>query len=183
MTEWGLKLGYKLKLVKDIEKERSYWTKKVDEMLGSIKYFNTHPAIFFSIFFLSVIDLICLTSIPFFVYKSFGGSGMSWIFITVSTMYVTSSSLLAPTPGTSGAAEASFYAIFNKIIVGGMVFYGLITWRIITFYSYMLIGILLLIYEAFFKKKSAIDKKDEMKGRVTNRMRADKDKESAVSNK
>jgi len=176
LTEWGLKLGHKLKLVKDIDKERGYWTKKVDDMLGSIKYFNSYPVIFFSVFFLSIIDMLCLASIPFFVYKSFGGVSFSWLFIMVSTMYVISSSLLAPTPGTSGAAEASFYTIFYKIITGGLVFYGLITWRILTFYSFLLIGILLLIYESFFKKKSKIDLIDEQKGRMTNKKRKEMEK-------
>lgn len=174
LAEWGLKLGHKLKLVKDIDKEREYWIKKVDDMLNSIRYFITHPSIFFSVFILSAIDLLCLASIPYFVNRAFGSNSFSWIFIAVSTMYVTCSSLLAPTPGTSGAAEASFYAIFNRVIVSGMVFYGLITWRIITFYSYMLIGILLLIYESFFKKKSAIDLKDISKGRITNKQRAER---------
>jgi len=169
----GLKLGHKLKLIKDIEKERAYWTKKVNDMLSSIKYFVTHPSIFFSVFILSAIDLLCLASIPYFINRAFMGNTYSWLFITVSTMYVTCSSLLAPTPGTSGAAEASFYAIFNKIIMGGMVFYGLITWRILSFYSYMLIGVAILIYESFFKKKSVIDLKDAQKGRVTNKMRAE----------
>jgi len=173
LTEVGLKLGYKLKLIKDIEKERAYWTKKVDDMLSSIKYFVTHPSIFFSVFALSAVDILCLASIPYFVNRAFGGNSYSWLFITVSTMYVTCSSLLAPTPGTAGAAEASFYAIFSKIIVGGMVFYGLITWRIISFYSYMLIGIVLLIYESFFRKKAAIDLKDIQKGRITNKMRVE----------
>lgn len=174
LAEWGLKLGHKLKLVKDIDKEREYWIKKVDDMLNSIRYFITHPSIFFSVFILSAIDLLCLASIPYFVNRAFGSNSFSWIFIAVSTMYVNCSSLLAPTPGTSGAAEASFYAIFNRVIVSGMVFYGLITWRIITFYSYMLIGILLLIYESFFKKKSAIDLKDISKGRITNKQRAER---------
>ncbi|MGI6702026.1 MAG: lysylphosphatidylglycerol synthase transmembrane domain-containing protein [Christensenellales bacterium] len=171
MTAWGLKLGYKLRLVKDIDKERDYWTKKVDDMLSSIRYFTTHPFIFFSTFALSAIELLALSSIPFFVYKAFGGGGYGWLFVTVSTMYVLCSSLMSPTPGTSGAAEASFYLVFAKIITGGMVFYGLITWRIITFYSYIFIGILLLVYESFFKKKSEIDISDEKRGRTTNRMR------------
>lgn len=171
LTLWGLKLAHKLKLVKDIDKERDYWIKKVDDMLYSIKYFNSHPFIFFSILILSMVDFLCLASIPFFVHKAFGGGGFTWIFVATSTMYVISSAMMMPTPGTAGMAEASFYAIFARVITGGMIFYGIITWRFITFYSFMIIGIFLLIYESFFKKKAMIDLIDERKGRTTNRQR------------
>lgn len=177
LTLWGLKIGHKLKLVKDVDKEKDYWLGRVDEMLYSIKYFYTHPFIFFSIFFLSVVDLMCLATIPFFVYKAFGGGDLSvnWLFMATSTMYVLSASLMTPTPGTSGMAELSFYAIFARVITGGMMFYSLITWRIITFYIFLLVGIILLIYESFWKKKADVDIRDESKGRMTNKIRKNTD--------
>lgn len=172
LTEYVLKLGYRFKIVKDYDKAHKYWIKKVDDMLKSIKYFNTHPFLFFSVLGLSVIEIICLATVPFLVFRAFGGDpSVSWIFIATSTMYVLSASILAPTPGTSGVAEGTFYAIFQPIITGGLLFYTIITWRLITFYVYIFGGIILLIYESIYKKKAYIDARDERKGRMTNKKR------------
>ena len=48
-----------------------------------------------------------------------------------------------PTPGSSGAAEASFYLVFS-ILSGGFLFMGMLLWRFVSFYSIMLIGIVVV---------------------------------------
>lgn len=172
LTRFIIKKLHKYKFVKDYDKTLDYWTNKVDDMLKSIKYFSTHKVLFFTLLFLSVIEIITLASVPYFVYRSFGGDGnISFIFMLVSTMYVMSAALISPTPGTSGAAEASFYAIFESVITSGLLFYALFTWRFITFYSFIFGGIILIIFESIFKKKSDIDIHDMKKGRITNRQR------------
>lgn len=172
LADFFIGLGYRFKMIKDLEQAKVYWLKKVDDMLLSIRYFSTKPAMFFSLFALSVIEIIALTSVPYFVFRAFGGdTSVSWIFMTTSAMYVMSASIIAPTPGTSGVAEASFYGIFERVILGGMMFYALITWRIITFYTFIIGGAILLIYESIYKKKAYVDARDESKGRVTNRQR------------
>lgn len=171
LTDIGLKLGYKFKIIKNLEESRDHWQKKVADMMTSIKYFTSHPKIFISVFLLSAIDIICLATVPYFVLRAFGGDVYDWVFVATSAMYVMSASVIAPTPGTSGMAEASFYTIFATIFSGGIIFYGLITWRILTFYLFILMGIVILIYESFYKKKAGIDLRDESLGRVTNRQR------------
>lgn len=178
ITELILKIGFKFKIVKDFEKSKDYWLKKVDEMLKSIKYFNTHPTLLISILLLAVIEVLALATVPFFVYRAFGGgSAITWLFVATSTMYVMSASVMSPTPGTSGVAEGSFYLIFATVITNGLLFYAVITWRIITFYSTIIGGIILLIYESIYKNKASIDARDERKGRITNKHRAAKDTE------
>jgi uncharacterized protein (TIRG00374 family) len=174
ITEIILKIGYKLKIVKDYEKSRDYWVKKVDEMLCSVKRLTTHPLITIAILSLAVVEVLALATIPYCVYRTFGGSSgnVTWLFMATSAMYVLSASVIAPTPGTSGAAEGSFYMIFSTVITGGLMFYAVLVWRIITFYSMIFGGIILLIYESIFKSKDRIDAHDKKKGRITNRERA-----------
>jgi uncharacterized protein (TIRG00374 family) len=174
-----LTLGVKFRIVKNYEKAHSYFHKKVEDMLVSIKYFNTHMPIFLSLFFLSILELMCFMSIPYLVYRAYGGGGeISWIFAMTSAMYIFSASILAPTPGTSGVTEGFFYAIFSTVITGGMLVYALFTWRIITFYFFIIGGFFLIIYESIKKTKAHIDARDERKGRITNRMRKEQEKTS-----
>lgn len=186
ITDMILKLGHRFKLIKDYEKAKNFWLKRIDEMLVSIRYFSTRPAIFFTLLVFAVLEMLCMASIPYLVYRVFGGDGsITWVFMATSTMYVISASIIAPTPGTSGVAEASFYAIFERVIMNGLLFYALITWRIITFYTFIVGGFILLIYESVYKKKLYVDDRDERKGRITNRQRkwAQEDKEQAEREK
>ena len=45
-----------------------------------------------------------------------------------------------PTPGNSGAADLSFYVLFAVGLPAGFAFPAMVVWRIISFYSYIIIG-------------------------------------------
>jgi len=173
ITEYILKLGHKIHIIKDYDKAHQYWMVKVEDTLKSIKYFNTHPFLFFSVLALSVLEMLCLGTIPYLVYRAFGGGGeVTWLFAATSSMYVISASIISPTPGTTGVSEATFYAIFEPVIGGGLIFYALIVWRLITFYVFIIGGLVLIVYESIYKKKAAVDERDARKGRMTNKQRA-----------
>jgi uncharacterized membrane protein YbhN (UPF0104 family) len=47
-----------------------------------------------------------------------------------------------PTPGNSGAADASFYTLFKVglVSVAGLSFPAMLLWRLLSFYSFIIIG-------------------------------------------
>ena len=46
-----------------------------------------------------------------------------------------------PTPGNSGAADLSFYLLFSVgVPFMGLAFSAMVLWRILSFYSYIIIG-------------------------------------------
>ncbi len=171
------KLGHKLKLIKDIQKAEEKWLKKLSTLLKSMRYINSHIGLLLIIIIFTSASVICMASVPYFVYRAFGGgTEYNWIFITTSAMYAINASFLIPTPGTSGAAEGMFYAIFASVFMGGILFYSIITWRILTFYLFIVFGIIILLFEYLFRKKEQIDKEDRKRGRLTNAERKEKER-------
>ena len=55
-----------------------------------------------------------------------------------------------PTPGNSGAADLSFFLIFDAGLYAGLAFPAMATWRLFCFYSYIIIGFIF----ATLKKRS-----------------------------
>ena len=53
-----------------------------------------------------------------------------------------------PLPGGTGVAELSFTAIFASLM-GSDIFWAMLIWRILTYYSYIIQGILITIYDYF----------------------------------
>ena len=75
--------------------------------------------------------------------------------------YTTFSAGLIPTPGSSGGAEASFYAVFNNVVPEGTLFWAVILYRVFTFYLPILCGAVIQIYEAIVgKRKVKLVKKE-----------------------
>jgi glycosyltransferase 2 family protein len=94
--------------------------------------------------------LNCL--IAAFAPTSFGENMM--IFSRQIIMWVVM--LISPTPGSSGTAEFFFMHFFNKFL-GDFTFVTSILWRMLSYYPYLLIGVIVLprwIRKVFFKKKS-----------------------------
>lgn len=54
--------------------------------------------------------------------------------------------LISPTPGSSGVAEMSFSGFFAQFVDGGMIDAIALIWRLITYYSYIVIGLIILPY-------------------------------------
>ena len=96
-------------------------------------------------------DVAAQISAPYLVYRAFGMSDASYAQVVTMYIYTTLAVTIAPTPGTTGAAEASFYTVFSALITNGMVFWALITWRFVNFYVYLIAGIGLHTRDFFYK--------------------------------
>lgn len=64
--------------------------------------------------------------------------------------------LVSPTPGSSGTAEYTFSLFFGEFFaVGGLAIVVALTWRLFTYYAYLVLGVLFLpkwIQRVFYKK-------------------------------
>jgi uncharacterized membrane protein YbhN (UPF0104 family) len=68
---------------------------------------------------------------------------------------------IIPTPGNSGAAEGSFYILFNELDTYGL-FWSMLVWRALCYYSFIIIGVIIYLYGAIEKiVKSRKEKKVE----------------------
>ena len=78
----------------------------------------------------------------------FGGTNYGlWLNILVFSVIIELGSSIIPIPGGSGMNEISFTVIFGSIFPEGTVFWGLLVWRFMTYYLYILQGITIVVYD------------------------------------
>ena len=146
-----LKLFKKLRIVKDYQKSYYKTMKTVNEYRTSLKYVASKKLYIAAIAGLTVLEYIALGTIPFFVCVALGGippSASVWFTIVTLYAFVTNAVSFIPTPGNSGFAESSFFLVFAGLsMTGGTLFWIVLFWRIITYYLYILIGMLIIFYD------------------------------------
>lgn len=149
-----VRLLNKMKIIKDVEKTK-------EKIVGSLSSYHDSMTKLWKnkwnmvlLLLMSIISKLLYCSIPYFVLLSFNGTS-SLIDTLCITVIIYAAITIIPTPGNSGAAEASFYLVFSALDTGG-VFWAMLIWRFICYYFYIFIGIGIYIYNAI---KAKIDNK------------------------
>ena len=141
-TLWFVKMGHKLKLVKDYDKAVKRISDLTSDFLISVKHLSTNPVslVFISIF--SITEVLCYVSVPYFVLRAFGVDAIDYLQSITKGLFTMNAGIYVPTPGSSGGAEALFSWTFGDIQMGnGLFFWAVIAWRSLTYYLFLIIGI------------------------------------------
>ena len=145
-------LGAKLKLVKNYDKAVGKARDTMDSLAAAYKYLSENRTTIIVLVILSMADLMILGLYPYFIVRALGGE--CGLFETVSkSYYVSLSSGIIPTPGASGASEASFYAVFDGLTPAGTLFWAVLLYRMLVFYLPIIMGVILHIVEALVGKR------------------------------
>ncbi len=145
-----ISIGNKLKLVKDPKLTTRKTLKTVISNSKCLKSMASSPLVFTMTFLISLVEVLAIDSIAFFTLKFFGYSNpdvnffVEWcqIIQVCSILYAAISFI--PTPGNSGAADFSFYWLFQTGLLAGFAFPAMIIWRFLSYYSFIIIGIIFL---------------------------------------
>lgn len=160
----GLNLLHKLKIVKD--KKKIYFKimrpalsfqHKMQDFFKAKKFASLSLVI-------SLMVYLIQSSIPaciYFIFEPFSLSTL-WQLISISVIIQLSFGVM-PMPGGSGVAEFSFYAVFRLLIQDNFVFWALIIWRILTYYIYILIGLVILIYNYAYGNRKLRKRRQKLK--------------------
>ena len=157
-----IKLGCKLKIVKDFDKV----DKQVIDFLESYRQAFLYITKDFwgvaSLIIVSMLDFIIMMSLPFFVIVALGKTEptmeLFWNMVTLNAYSLFAASLV-PTPGNSGAIEGVASMAFAPFPMGeGSLFWIVFIWRICSYYIYIILG-LLATFAKFIKNFVAKRKK------------------------
>ena len=114
---------------------------------------------------ISIIQYILQYAIPFGIVCLFLG----WrpdLFLQVFIMgvMIEMAASFIPIPGGSGVSELSFTALFASLFTEGTLFWALILWRFMSYYIYIIQGIVIIMYDYFIgnKKYSWLKRKWEL---------------------
>ncbi len=140
IVSFFIRLGGKIRLVKNVDETLNNIIHKLQEYQESLKLIASKKKLILKLFLLSLLYQVAICSIPFFLLHAYNGRG-SYIDIFAQTIFIYCAITIIPTPGNSGAAEGSFYLIFSQLDYSGL-FWSMLIWRFIVYYSFIIIGIL-----------------------------------------
>lgn len=166
LTVGIVKLGNKMKIVKDVDKTTARATKVVSDFKTSFKLMATNPIMFILLLLVCFAESALTFAIPYFVMKAFSCSvdGMALAVMSLNTFAIFGVSFV-PTPGNSGVMEGMGALAFS-VAAGSSLIWSVLTWRFAVFYVYIIIGIVMTVYDII--KKNIKDKKGKAQSEVAN---------------
>ena len=147
-----LKLLNKMRIIKDYRRTYVKVMKTVREYVDTSRVFMSNIWILLSEIFLTILCLLFQYSLPFLIYLGFGGPFdlNIWLEIVALTIVCDLAVSFVPIPGGAGMAELSFSTLFASLFTfttGSVAGWAVLLWRILTYYIYLLQGILVMLYD------------------------------------
>ena len=143
----------KIKNPEKIDKKLRDEIKKYRE---GAKCLKNNKLTIFKVALLCILQMTSLFSITYFTYRALGQSGTSAFQIITLQAVLYSSVAPIPSPGSVGASEGGFLAIFKPIFGPSLINCAAIINRFVNFYIYVLIGGIISIYAYIKSQKSKI---------------------------
>ncbi len=165
LVRFVVAIGGKLRLIKNPKKTTYKLTKSIIRNAQCLKKIFTKPIPAIICFIFSFGEHLASASIAYFALKTFGFSSgennivLEWLQIVQIVMMLTYAISFIPTPGNAGAADLSFYLLFSTSLAAGLAFPAMALWRLMGFYSFIIIGFIF----ATVKKRS--DKRKQRLGK------------------
>ena len=145
---WGVKVLTKLRICKTPEKWIDKGNRAIDNNKKNMGILLKSKRVLIVCTLLSFVFNIAQCSMPYFTLMLFDAVPLSWekwFEITRVTFFIYCAITIVPTPGNSGAADGTFYGLFGSVLMAGTLFTGMMIWRVFSFYSYILLGIVVTI--------------------------------------
>jgi len=158
--KWGaslvvgvLKLLHKCKIIKNYRKTLTKVLLFVKSYQDCIKQVAKSPFTLICTILSTLGSMLCNTSIAYFVLISFTDNpGMNlWDIICICHICELAVAII-PLPGGSGVSELSFNALLGALFPIGTLFWGILIWRILTYYMYIIQGWVLFAWNAIEHK-------------------------------
>lgn len=181
----SLKLLYKMHILKNYEKVYEKVMTTVNNFQSTMTLYTKNIFRFLGLVMTNLLQLVVNYSIPYFIYLMLGGSAPSmWMNITVYSILIDLASGFVPLPGGSGMSEVAFTIVFSSIFPEGTVFWGLLLWRFMNYYIYIVQGFIIMIYDYMVgNKKLEWQKKKWELEKESNKFKLNQLKKSSKKNK
>jgi len=139
-----LRLGYKMKIVKNYRQSLRKTINQVAEYRNSMKYLMKNKMLFFKMIVLNILECVSYALMAYFVTRAFvsGGDSATFGFLIacLAKYYICyMASCYIPLPGGTGLMEITFIFLFG-IVVGDYIVWALLVWRIISYYFILVHG-------------------------------------------
>ena len=143
LLRFVISLLHKIKIVKNKETLQYKFDNYVNDYSKSLKLIGCHKKTLIGGFLMALMCWLFNFSTVYFIVLA-SGESLPWFYVIALMAYTNAASAFIPTPGGSGAMEGFFYLIV-AVLGGGFRFWGMLLWRILTFYLPTMIGLGVLI--------------------------------------
>ena len=160
-----MKVGYKLRLIKNYRATLKKWLDQVSEYSASMSYLLKNKKLLLKMILYSCFESLSYACISFFVIMAFMDTSfieskqwsVGFIFFTCIVKYYVCAMAgsYIPLPGATGLMEIAFIALYGEF-VGDAIVWALLTWRILSYYLIIVHGFaheVTKIVKNFFKSK------------------------------
>jgi len=151
----GIKLLKKMHIIKNYNRALYKSMRFIRQYQKAFKYFAKKPWVLISEVLLTALELLALNVVPFLIYLAFNpNGGVSVITVFAMSFLCMFATSYIPIPGGSGMAEISFAAIFSTLFEPDVTFWGLIIWRIFTYYLVIVVGFVFTLIDPLLMKRA-----------------------------
>lgn len=159
---WLVKVAYVFKLTRAPKKMYTKLSAKLTEFHKSAVGFMDSRGMIIKSFIYCIIELFLYFFASYCVYRALNLHEYAFYVLMVGQVFVLLIASFVPLPGGSGGAEGSFYLFFNNVY-GGAVMPGMLIWRILSYYSVILVGAVMLLLTGEKIKPQPLEYDDEEK--------------------
>lgn len=172
IAKWSIRLGYRLRIVKNYRKSYDKFMRQVVEYQSSMRYLAKNKGVLVMSIVYSLLDLLFYTSIGFFCCMAFSTTVTAegfvpvfviWLISVGRYMVVEQASTIMILPGGTGIKEIAFLIMYNFFFKNSnTVAWSFFSWRMFDYYLVLIIGFIYILIKFIVelvvsrkKKKSA----------------------------
>lgn len=155
IAKWAIRIGYRLKIVKNYRKSYDKFIRQVIEYQSSMKFLAQNKSVLFKSIFYTVADFILFCSMGFFTSMAFTqtvtienfASGL-WLWLVSLARYqvVDMASTIMILPGGTGVKEIAFLIMYNVFFKNtDTVAWSFLSWRMFDYYFFLIVGFVFII--------------------------------------
>jgi len=139
LARWVVKVGYKLRLVKNYRATYNKIMIQVREYQNSMDFLRKNKGVMIKCVILCILQILAYFSIPFAVMLAFTANTQitfaTWFICFVKFLICQMAAVILPLPGGTGMMELSFMIVFSTPDMFGInAAIGLLIWRILSYY-------------------------------------------------
>ncbi len=141
-----MKAAAKLHLIKKTADVKKKLNESILSYREKTQIIKLHPFLFLQVFLITLVQLLALSMIPYFVYRSMGFHSEDLLSITACQALLTISVSAIPLPGAEGVTQAGFLQVFGMFFPKKALAYAMLINRILSFYIPLILSFLYYIY-------------------------------------
>lgn len=155
-------LSQRMHVIKNPQKATDAVEDQISQYATSVHAATHHVGVMVSAIVITIIQIVCIYTIPHFVLLSFGVSDTDTFTDIAAAAFVQLILTAVPLPGGTGGAEGGF-ALFFGPVLGDLTSTAVVLWRLITFYLPVIVSFPLIAVKSSVSPQERLNRYGEAK--------------------